>query len=526
MLKSKRSRLYNIREDALFQELDQAEQNLGLDETTTTTTSDTTAVQVSKQEEKDEAPSSSTTTTTTASTSTSRPMKVTDASAIIAGTAIGGGFLALPSFTTPIGYLPTLLGLTLSYIFLVLSAIAFVEAAGLADDDNKTNSSGDMTPGGTSVAFVIKQAFGKKWAVVAGLGFIAQILAVMTAQIVKGAEMLSHVTGMPYRVACVAPMAMISLFVHASKTETVEGFNTLLTTVMLAGFAALITSAFGRGNFLAGLFANPDWTRLLPNMKTPFAMPIFIKLLAFGEAMPFLVERMVFGQQRTSDLSSSSSSNTTTSQQISTQAVATKDQKTSAYRKIRKATIFGAGLPLVLAAIWAAISAALVDPSNVNPIASLLSNYGRSISIPVLLLAYGAIGTTLLGGLLAMTHFANDVICSKLGSCSTSRRWSLVANFLTLALPCTLACVGPSLYIPLLAFAGAYPTTILYGLAPPLASLTLRRRLKKHKVDEGAMTPRLVPGGDKTLFTLVCTAVGLVGASTVLATLHFLKLFS
>lgn len=510
------SRLYNILEDALFQELDQAEQNLGLDETTTTTD---TAVEVPKQEEEEEEKSSAATTTTTSS---SRPMKVTDAAAIIAGTAIGGGFLALPSFTSPIGYLPTLLGLTLSYVFLVLSAIAFVEAAGLAEDDNQTNGDAS-TPGGTSVAFVIKHAFGKKWAVVAGLGFIAQILAVMTAQIVKGAEMLSHVTGMPYRVACVAPMAMIGLFVHASKTETVEGFNTLLTTVMLAGFAALITSAFSRGNFLAGLFANPDWTRLLPNMKTPFAMPIFIKLLAFGEAMPFLVERMVFGQQRTS---SSSSSSNTTDQKIPTQVVAKKDQKMSAYRKIRKATVFGAGLPLVLAAIWAAISAALVDPSNVNPIASLLSNYGRSISIPVLLLAYGAIGTTLLGGLLAMTHFANDVICSKLGSCSTSRRWSLAANFLTLALPCTLACVGPSLYIPLLAFAGAYPTTILYGLAPPLAALTLRRRLKKNNVDEQAITPRLVPGGDKTLVSLVCTAVGLVGASTVLATLHFLKLFS
>ena len=34
------------------------------------------------------------------------PMRVVDASAIIAGTAIGGGFLALPHVTSPLGYLP------------------------------------------------------------------------------------------------------------------------------------------------------------------------------------------------------------------------------------------------------------------------------------------------------------------------------------------------------------------------------------------------------------------------------------
>lgn len=479
--KIRASQLHNVREEALSRDFDRVEETLGV-----STTKDLSSL------------------------GESRPMKTLDGVALIAGTAVGGGFLALPSLTSPIGYLPTMLGLTLAYIFLVFSAVAFVEAAGLMDADKQrmvSANQGTSYSSGTSVASVIRHAFGKKWAVVSGLGFLTQMLAVMTAQVVKGAEMLSHLTGMSYRVACVAPLAVVGLFVFASKQEFVEGFNTVLTVVMLGGFAALIAGAIGRADILTGLFQNADWLRLLPNTRVPFAMPVFVKLLAFGEAMPLLVERMALGPARKTN---------------KTGIVASRDQL-SAFRRIRKATVLGAGLPLLLAIVWAGISAALVHPSDPNPIISLLGNYGASITVPVLLLSYGAIGTTLLGSLLAMAHFSQDMICSKLGYCSM--RWMSVASSLTVVLPSILACVGPSLYFPLLAFAGAYPTTLLYGLAPSLAAITLRRRAENRVNDGGTEVPRLVPGGDRTLVALVCCALGLVGASSMLALRQALKIF-
>ena len=387
------------------------------------------------------------------------------------------------------------------------------------DEFDTTVRDDDVAIGGTSVASVIRHAFGKRWAVLGGLGFLAQMVAVMTAQVVKGAEIISFMTGMPYKIACIAPVALISLFVYSAKSEVVEGFNTVLTLVMVGGFVALLANAMGRGNIFAGLFQNADWLRLLPNTKVPFAMPIFIKLLAFGEAMPLIVERMVLGQKESSDTNSATSH----------PEILINDKRTAAFRRVSLATVFGAGVPLILAIVWAGISAALVDPSNPNPIFSLLTSYGTSIAVPVLLLAYGAIGTTLLGSFLAMAHFANDMICSKLGRCSVS--WMLAANCLTVTIPCTLACLGPSLYLPLLAFAGAYPTTLLYGLAPSLAALTLRRKIKAKLNDSKEapeetkvpMTPQLVPGGERTLVALVGMAIGLVGASTILASRHLLR---
>jgi len=221
--------------------------------------------------------------------------------------------------------------------------------------------------------------------------------------------------------------------------------------------------------------------------------------------MPLLIKRMVLGPQQLQ------------ADQAQTNATEPKFDTKEAYSKLRTATFVGASLPLLLAVIWAGISASLVDPVDPNPIISLLHNHGRSIAAPVILLSYGAIGTTILGSLLAMAHFANDMICSKLGY--SSFRWSAVASAFTIALPCALACVGPSIYLPLLSFAGAYPTTLLYGLAPSLAALVLRRRLQQHVPDD-ITTPQLVPGGERTLVALVCAAVGLVGSSTVLALRH------
>ena len=544
--------LQNFREDALSQELDATEMEFLGHSTDDGTARVTNATVVS----------------TTLSTSSSfldyrpqqqqqqqqqqRPMKTTDAASIIAGTAIGGGFLALPSFTSPIGWLPTALGLVLAYGFLVTAAIAFVEAAGLVHETRQQQQQGTTITTTTnrndsskiSVASVIRQAFGKRWAVVGGMGFVAQMLAVMTAQVVKGGEMMMSYFGVPYVVACTVPVAIIGLFCFTARPEAVERVNTALTAVMVGGFVALIFGALARANAAAApaaslLLAKAEWLRLLPNTKVPFAMPIFIKLLAFGEAMPLLVERMVLVNspqqppQQTQSPSSipiendnDSNSATTenevnkmnsTNSQLSVESTSN-DNRARSFRRVRTATVWGALVPLFLAIIWSGISAALVEPSCPNPLLFLL-NYGPSISIPVLLLAYGAIGTTLMAAFLAMSHFCSEMVCAKVGYCSP--RWMRVTNFLTVAVPCTLACLGPSLYLPLLAFAGAYPTTLLYGLAPALAALTLRRRLTKTTT---ISTPRLVPGGPRTLVALTVTALGLVGASTVLAGWHLLKL--
>ena len=438
----------------------------------------------------------------------------TNAASIIAGTAIGGGFLALPSVTSPLGYGPAALGLILAWTFLLLSSTAFIEAAGLVADvrDMESGNGVGVGPdiavaeeGATSVATVIRYAFGKKAALVGGSLFIAQMLAVVTAQVVKGAELFSDCLGIPYLVGCLVPTSLAGLFAFGSKPEVVERTNTALTLMMVGGFAALIIGTIATGNVgksMGALFSRADYGQLLPRSGGAWALPVFMNMLCFGQSMPLVVERMTQGSTGNSENDEN-------------------DQgRASSLFRARSATLLGAAVPLALTVTWAAISTALVSPSISNPLAFLLSR-GPAISIPVGLLAIGAIGTTLLGSFLAMGHFASDIVCMKLGYCSLL--WMEICNACTVAIPSILACVGPSLYLPLLAFSGAYPTTILHGLSPALAAIALRRRARKAGIKDGAQgtTPQIVPGGDVTLVALAGTAIGLIGASTWLALRHF-----
>ena len=81
----------------------------------------------------------------------------------------------------------------------------------------------------------------------------------------------------------------------------------------------------------------------------------------------------------------------------------------------------------------------------------------------------------------------------------------------TVVLPALLACGGPSLYLPLLAFAGAGPTTLLYLFVPPLALLQFRR------AEHGKAPARLLPGGVPLLLGLAAVASAMLFTSGTLA---------
>eukprot|EP00965_Chrysotila_dentata_P085591 2823468-Pleurochrysis_carterae.AAC.1 len=78
---------------------------------------------------------------------------------------------------------------------------------------------------------------------------------------------------------------------------------------------------------------------------------------------------------------------------------------------------------------------------------------------------------------------------------------------------------GPTLYLPLLSFAGAFPTTLLYGLVPPIALLVMRMRAAKtEKATQGKRSARtLLPGGEALLGLLGLLAVGMLGTNFFLA---------
>ena len=118
----------------------------------------------------------------------------TDAAAILAGTAIGGGFLALPAVTSPLGFLPSVAALTGIWLFLALAGVCYAEATAAvlaAEQAASPAAAGEEAPV-VSVLSITRATLGDRVSVVCSLAFAAQMLAVVTAQVQAVVALTTH----------------------------------------------------------------------------------------------------------------------------------------------------------------------------------------------------------------------------------------------------------------------------------------------------------------------------------------------
>ena len=326
-------------------------------------------------------------------------MGVKDGVAVIAGSALGGGFLALPLVTAPLGILPSLVGLGMAWAFIaaLCTVYAEVSAQTLTDKALEAVQSREDRPmleqEGVSIVSVAQRRLGDSAAVVCSVAFLFQMLAVVTAQVAKSGELLESLMGLPYVGGCILPSIFLGLFTFEMPVKLVEQTNTILTALMVIGFALLVVNSCMTISFaeLPELISNlprENWKPLLPAAgTTTWALPIFFNLLCYGQSVPLVVERM--GAQRSS--------------------------------KIRNTILLGSMIPLILGIIWVCVAALLGSRLNLDgaedPVLQLVHG-PWSIALPVLLLAAGAIGTTLIASYLALGQFAADALCAATGSCS------------------------------------------------------------------------------------------------------------
>lgn len=421
--------------------------------------------------------------------------RVRDAVSIFAGTAIGGGSLALPTVVAPMGLAPAVVGLVIASVFVTANSLAYgevalrVTAARMQDDDSTD----------VSVVTIVRDVLGKTAAVICSVAFVTQMIVMQTAQVIKAGEILSFLFGMPYQLCCMATAVLCGVFSYIAPVSIVEKGNTALTATLCTGFVLLLFTVssdiaqFSWGPLISQLtFA--DWRYLSPTAST-WAIPVFVQMLISGPAVPVVVGRLGLDRQR------------------------------DIYRSIT----VGALIPLLICVSWSAVSLAATAlggrcASNgvvADPILQMLA-CSPDVAIPVALVAFGSIGTTVVPGNLCLGQFVSDVICTALGISDESdmgnrsilvRRLSKTGIVL---LSIVLACGGPRLFVPLLAFNGSCPTTLLYGLMPPVAALTLRGVLgsaRDRASSPGTRKWTLLPGGTAVLGLCTCASIAMLVVS-------------
>ncbi|CAM9158142.1 unnamed protein product, partial [Phaeothamnion confervicola] len=357
---------------------------------------------------------------------------VLGSAALVAGTAIGGGFLGLPYFTFATGFLPSSAALVACWAFLLVQALAVGELCAGTMQKLKTPR--------TSVFTMARETLGDAAASILGLAFFFLLSSTLVAQVAKAGSMLSlsaaAVTGLPplpQAAGCAAATAALGALVFFARARVVDAVNEALTLGLFACFGMLAAAAapgVQAANLLRGSWAPGPLAA---------ATPVLLQLLVYSEIVP------------------------TVSSRLGGDVV-----------KIRTALTLGSIVPLAMCIGWNAIALGLVGPAALaaagggaggDPLDVLLTS--AAVGSYVRVLALCAVSTTIIGSDLALGLFMDDIFGSGRGGSGIggTRRW--VARALTVLPSLAIATSDPNMFYRATSFAGSYPVTVLWCLAPP-----------------------------------------------------------
>jgi tyrosine-specific transport protein len=399
---------------------------------------------------------------------------------LIAGTTVGGGFLALPYVVAPAGFAPSAATLVGVWLFFMAQSMVVVEIL-----CNLAKSSGRKGVGMTAAAGSV---FGRVGEVCITALIVVLTKATIVSQISKGASILAPYTAvfvpLGYSVSCALITCTIALVVFGGGLRLATNLNSVLTALFAISAVFL---------FLVGA-PHAQWARLAASNNWAVAsgaIPTMLQLLVYGEILPSVCALLHYN-----------------------------------LRLIRIAIVLGSSLPLIVEVAWAALGLALVQggPLLVDPVDVLLS--ASPVRPQLLVLAVSAITTTVIGSFLALQSVFDDIAASLSKPRTTSTTepsllrssppdnpdnpgpqpqpqslpptanpttttWTLsrsrpestarrvlAAAIISLPSMC-IAASSPSLFLAAIDFAGSYPVVLLWGVAPPLIALSLRRNVAR-----------------------------------------------
>ena len=391
------------------------------------------------------------------STSASRLSRISiiNAALLIAGTTVGGGFLALPTVVAPTGFFPAACTLTGVWAFLGIQSLCVVESLlhalqrRLQNQQSTNGSKSENTDYNPGVAAAAQSALGKRGETLVVALLVTLMEATLVSQISRAGTLLGSSTG-GYRASCALSALSVAALVFSGPTRRlVPFFNSALTIV----FCIVAFSLFQTGAPAA------DWSRLAHSSNWSAvggSLPTFLQLLVYAEILPTVCRMLQYQIQ-----------------------------------PIRWAILLGSFLPLGLEVGWAALGMGLVPlGTKGDPVDVLLAS--GPVQQPLLVLAIAAILTTIIGTYLALQSTANDLWAKVHNKASELKEnvtpWKQnMAEVIAIVIPAlAIACISPTVFLRAIDFAGSYPVLLLWGILPPVLCLSQRQR--------GSTSVRILPG--------------------------------
>ncbi|KAL2249243.1 UNVERIFIED_CONTAM: hypothetical protein Sindi_2398000 [Sesamum indicum] len=401
---------------------------------------------------------------------------VAGAVALIVGTSIGSGILALPNKTSPAGLLPTSISLTMCWAFLLIEALLLVEInVGLLRKKKTEAEDDDDEFEVISIRTMAEETLGEWGGALATVTYVFLGYTSMIAYSSKSGEILHRLTDFPQSTSGVVFTALFAVLISVGGTRATDQVNQWLTVSMIGLLAAIEVLAVLFGGWSGFEGSGGDWG------KVPPTLPVMIFALVYHDLAPVLCAYLE------GDLT-----------------------------RIRASVLLGSVVPLFALLIWEAIALGLSNQTDQasDPIELLLRVEWSGVPFMVEAFSLLAVGTSLIGTLLSFSKFFKEQLNNVTSGSPSGRQLPEESNYFyyvrswweknKASVMATVVVVAPSVLVSTTvpdAFSaatdiaycvkryqcckkddehiieqGGYCMTVLYGVLPPAMAWAMNKK--------------------------------------------------
>jgi tyrosine-specific transport protein len=402
-----------------------------------------------------------------------QPGSILGSTALIAGTTVGAGILALPAVTLPSGVVPSTVLLIAVWLYALVSGLLIAEVT--------LNTMRLVGRPSLGLLTMIERTLGTLGARVAGGAYLFLHYALLVAYVAQGGEILvsavEKVLGMqnilPAWVGTTAFTLLFGGIMYLGRERFVEKLNSAFVAIVLASFLGLLL--LGTTHLNTSSFSFQNWSALPP------AVSVMFVALFYHNVVPTVVTQLEGDA-----------------------------------RKIRQSIFIGSAIPLVMFLAWNAVILGSVSPDMVHgtsgsttvfdPLQMLRSGgAGEWLGVLVSIFSEFAIVTSFIGFVYGLLDFFKDISASN----EPFKRLPLYS--LILFPPMSLGVLNPRVFLTALDYAGTFSVSVLGGIIPALMIWKQRREQEQ----SNSISQRLVPGGQVTLIVIIGVALVLIGKQVV-----------
>ena len=374
--------------------------------------------------------------------------------ALVAGTTVGAGILALPAVTKDAGYVPSSAVIVACWLYSCVTGLLIAET--------NIRLMCELGRGGVSVLSMAKNTYGKTGGVLAGSTYMFLHYALLVAYLARGGELLTEIIDTSPTAASLAFAMLLGTTTYVSEPKVLDSINTSLVVAIVFSFTAILAMALSNFDASGLQLSDPS--------KAIFCVPVVALAFVFHNIIPVVASNLEGDR-----------------------------------KKIRNVILAGTSIPLVMFLLWnMAILGFHVDSDSgeLDPLKLLQSDdkVGPYITVFSLL----AVATSFIGFVLGLVDFIGDGLKLPINT------KNVLPFALTLFPPTVFAILKPDIFMSALEYAGTYGVLGLFGVLP--AGMAWRAR----KRDDLKHIPSMVPGGAPLLLLTGGSAMAIILQQTLI----------